>query len=109
MTKCSHCGTDLRKLPSVHSVLGYLYCSKECAISAGIDEILNNAGEEAKKRYNDNVEVVATTEIGLHGPGFEHLIQYIELEASCDYTTALNTAIKVVDAVNKVIGEVLPL
>jgi hypothetical protein len=107
MTRCEHCGADLSKLSSVHSVLGSLYCSKECAISAGTIEIRENARAEAEERYHDSVEIVATTDIGLHGPGFENLIQYIELECSCDYATALEVALKVVDNLDEAIGEAM--
>ena len=105
MTRCSHCGADLRKVPFVHSVLGHLYCSKNCAIEAGKQEIIDTAQAEAEERYNDSVEIVATTDLGLHGPGFENLIQYIELECSCDYATALEVALKVVDDLDRAVGE----
>ena len=62
---CVKCKKQLNSCEEIHAVEGMLYCSKECAINAHIEFIMNCAKELACKWYNDYAEVISPADIGL--------------------------------------------
>jgi len=62
---CAHCGKDLVTIDEIHVVEGRHFCSKECAIISCTTDIITNAKELAIEWYDDAVEIVTPTDIGI--------------------------------------------
>lgn len=77
LNKCAHCGSVLVSHELIHSVKGYLYCSKECAINDIMDDYLTNARELAINAYNDDAEIVRTEDV------LAEDLQTVEIVVTC--------------------------
>ena len=62
---CAQCNKPLSGCDEIHAVEGSLYCSKECAIDARMELIINSAKEQAAEWYNDYAETVTPADIGI--------------------------------------------
>lgn len=64
-SRCEHCNCNLAREKEVHVVEGINFCSKRCAIEHLTDDIILNAKELAIEEYNDKVEIVVPSDVGM--------------------------------------------
>lgn len=62
---CASCGKELITAEEIHVVKGEHYCSKECAITHIMNDIVLNSKELAIAQYYEYAEVVTPSDIGL--------------------------------------------
>lgn len=63
LSKCPICGTVLVSHEEVHAVNGQVFCSRTCAITDIMNDIILNAKEMAIETYDNEAEVVASADV----------------------------------------------